>query len=481
MKLSLAAMAAAFALVAAAHHAGAQEVDPGQHVRLGRQALVDDQPREAREHFKAALAALDGQSADRVAALSGLGYADLWLGYDREARDAYRQGLDLARTDEDRRAMRIGLARALISVGEPRRAHDLLQGDAGENRDAALQAAVAANDLGWNAAARRALAEAAPDGHYAGQNWQNRLYGYTDQMVGYRQSPRVSAGVQYSDDSDHNVNRTYSAAAVFPAGGLGGDAFTPAAWEARYTHVQIREPGDSVDLDTITAGASARLDADWDYALHAGVGTTNGWTFALADARLAYQPSDNWGIEVGFDRQPVLTARAVDNRILVNTFSVSGFAAITDIGTLSASYLYQDFSDGNHRSSVVLRATPRFYSLGFISASIGVQGYYRRYSSGDAPVDAYFNPRHYSAALGYVIYKQRFTPVWAIDLRAGFGGQSINGQSNAVKDFQGTLTGLVSPYFKLDLKAGYTQMASVYAAGAGYHNVYLEASLSVPF
>ena len=105
----------------------------------------------------------------------------------------------------------------------------------------------------------------------------------------------------------------------------------------------------------------------------------------------------------------------------------------------------------------------------------------RRYASGDAPIDAYFNPRHYSAALGYVIYKQRFTPVWAIDLRAGFGSQSIDGQSTSIKDFYGTLTGLVSPHFKIDLKAGYTQMATVFGAGAGYDNFYLEARLSVPF
>ncbi len=97
------------------------------------------------------------------------------------------------------------------------------------------------------------------------------------------------------------------------------------------------------------------------------------------------------------------------------------------------------------------------------------------------PSDGYFNPLHYREALGYVIYVQKFSPFWIMRLYAGFGSQTVDGTTTPVKDIYGTLSGLVSPYVQVSLTGGYTQVASVYGGGPGYHRSYVQANLSIPF
>ncbi|MCY0872551.1 MAG: hypothetical protein OWQ56_07620 [Acidithiobacillus caldus] len=113
--------------------------------------------------------------------------------------------------------------------------------------------------------------------------------------------------------------------------------------------------------------------------------------------------------------------------------------------------------------------------------SLGIQGYYRQYHSGVVPYDGYFNPRNYREAIGYLVYVQKFSPYWTLRFYSGFGSQTIDGTTSGVRDFFGTLSGLVAPYCAVSLTGGYSQIANAYGGGPGYHRSYIEANLSIPF
>jgi hypothetical protein len=211
------------------------------------------------------------------------------------------------------------------------------------------------------------------------------------------------------------------------------------------------------------------------------VGISSAWTFGVVTGQLSYHPSDDWGLELNLDRQPIESVQAVQNHILVNTVNFGGFGLLPDFGTVAASYFNQTFSDGNNRNGFVTRITPEFYSFNSVPISVGIQGYYRYYESGRDPRDGYFSPQHYSETIGYVGYQQKFLPLWTIQIHAGVGSQTVDNATLPVKDFFGTVTGSLSPYFNVDLKGGYSQVASFYGGGSGYSSSYVQADISVPF
>ncbi|MDA8378185.1 MAG: hypothetical protein M0Z50_14270, partial [Planctomycetia bacterium] len=459
--------------------------DPASAIRLGRLAMAQNHPFAALSCFRAANAEIDANpsayAADRLSALSGLGYSSLWVGKAHEAERAYRQGLLLAHSAADRKTMRIGLARALIDLGRPREARRLLQPVRKVSHEAALQSAIAANLLDWNTLASASLQEAAPIGHYAGPLWLQRLYGETKDYVDFTLKSQVNIGYHYSSDSDHNINQIYDAGVTIPGRGLGDNALNPTMWHVGYRQTQINDSDGQVGISALSGGWGASLDRNWQYMVRGGVGTARNWTFGQGEGQITYQPDDTWGLAVSVDRAPIRTFEAVQNHILANTISAGGFGRLRNVGTLAASYFHQAFSDGNQRNGVVARLTPEFYSFDSIPVSLGVQGYFRDYSSGYVPFDGYFNPRHYSEALGYVIYVQKFSPFWIMRLYAGFGSQTVDMTTTPVKDIFGTITGLVSPYMQVSLTGGYTQVASAYGGGAGYHRSYVQANISIPF
>jgi hypothetical protein len=465
----------------------AAEADGGAYIRLGRQALADNHPEKARGYFRAALGAIGPDPRGRegveseVSALSGLGYAALWLGADREARWAYSKGLKVAPNEDDRKTLRVGLARALIDLGQPRRAYNLLRGDTANSHEAALQSSAAASLLGWNTATAGLLRDAAPTGDFAGPVWQKNLYDRTDDAVALQTKPRVDVDVQYSDDSDHNLDWIYSATVSAPGPRLGDSALGPTIWQAQFQQLDLSVPGARTQISAATAGVAAPLNPDWDYSLRAGAGVGPDWTYGTVTGRLAFHPSDYWGAEVNVDRQPVETVQSIQEHILLNTVSVSASGSLPDVGAVSTSYLYQNFSDGNERNSFVARVTPVFYSFSGVPISLGVQGYYRYYEDDRTLFDGYFNPARYSVAIGYLIYKEKFTPIWAFEVHAGYGSQTVDSTTTPVDDFFAEVRGSVSSHFQLMLKGGYTQVASVNGGGPGYSSHYVEAEIAAPF
>lgn len=465
--------------------ASAAGLGPDQYIRLGRQALLHGHPDAARSYFATALHMLrvDPQmsQSDKLPALSGLGYADLWLGQELAARQVYAEGLKLAQNAADKKAMCLGLGRAFNGLGQSRRAYDLLQKENDDSHQAALQSAVAANLLGWNTRAKDLLAQAAPDGNYVGPNWQKKLYAQTYDDVAFAVKPSVNFGVQSSGDNDHNTSQTYQAGVVYPGSGLGNNALGPTSWSAQYQQVLLGSTTGSAALSAISGGLAAPLGRDWSYALQAGLGNTGAWTFGTVTGDLSYQPSDTFGLELDVDRQPVEAVQAVQNWIMLNTVSMGGFGTLPGVGTVAASYFNQSFSDGNDRNGFITRVTPAFYSFSSVPISLGVQGLYRYYESGVTPADGYFNPQHYSEAIGYVIYEEKFASVWTIQIHAGLGSQTVDNTSTPVKDFYGSVAGAVSRYFQLDLTGGYSQIASFNGGGSGYSSSYVQANILVPF
>ncbi|MBU2779038.1 hypothetical protein HAP98_01765, partial [Acidithiobacillus caldus] len=75
--------------------------------------------------------------------------------------------------------------RALIGVGRPREAYDTAAPYRNISHEAALQAAIAANLLGWNVLGAEDLKDAAPDGAYPGPDWLKALYRYAHSYVQY--------------------------------------------------------------------------------------------------------------------------------------------------------------------------------------------------------------------------------------------------------------------------------------------------------
>ena len=476
-KLLLGALLMATATVAAA--------DPALSIRAGRAALDANHPQEALEAFQRALDEIAADparyDADRVAALAGKGYAALWLGNEHQAESSYRKGLAIARSEADRKTMAVGLARALIGVGRPREAYDTVAPYRDVSHEAALQAAIAANLLGWNVLGAENLKDAAPDGVYPGPDWLKALYRYAHSYVQYGLAPKVNVGIHYSSDIDHNINQIYSADVLWPGKLLSDPQLNPTFWQLGYQQTQITDTAGQVGLSAIRGGWSSTLNRNWQYSVNAGIGTSGHWTYGTVDSQLYYTPADSWGLNLGVDRQPIRTFTAVQNHILVNTVDAGGFYRLRNVGTVGADYFHQAFSDGNQRDGVVIKATPEFLSLGRWPVSLGIQGYYRQYHSGVVPYDGYFNPRNYREAIGYLVYVQKFSPYWTLRFYSGFGSQTIDGTTSGVRDFFGTLSGLVAPYCAVSLTGGYSQIANAYGGGPGYHRSYIEANLSIPF
>ncbi len=478
------ALSAGILCLGAAPSLFAATEDPGAQIRLGRQALAQNHPQEALQAFERSLLAIQQNpvryAPDRLAALSGKGYAALWLGNDHQAYRTYAEALSLAQDPQDRQTMAVGLARALIANGRPLQAYDTLQ-PYRQNSSAALQSAIAANLLDWNNAAAHWLAVAAPSGSYVGPDWEARLYRITQNYVDFSRKPKVRLGFHYSSDSDSNINQIYSADVLWPGAALSEPKRNPTFWDLGFQQTQIGNPAGHAALSAIRGGWTAIPGRDWRYSLLAGVGTTGHWTFSTVHASALFQPSDSWGLDASADREPVRTVGAVQNQILVNTLSLGGFGRLRDLGTLSAAYFHQSFTDNNQRNGVVVRVTPEFLSLGRWPISLGLQGYYRQYTSSTVPYDGYFNPQHYREALGYLIYVQKFSPYWTLRFYSGFGSQTIDGVTSGVQDYFGTLTGLISPYCSVSFTGGYSNIANAYGGGPGYHRSYVEAELSIPF
>lgn len=463
----------------------AAALSSNQCIRLGRQALLNSRPDAARRYFVTALDLLradpHASQSNKIPALSGLGYADLWLGQELAARRAYEEGLRLAQTPEDKKAMRLGLGRALNGLGQSQRAYQLLQDDTSSSNLAALQAAAAAHLLGWNTRAENFLAQAASNGKYVGPEWQKRLYDQISNDVAFAVKPNVNSDFQYNGDNDHNTSQTYQVGVTYPGPGLGDNALSPTLWDAHYQQILLSNTAGSSAISIVSAGVAAPLSHDWSYSVQVGLGNTAAWTFGTVTSNLSYQPSDYFGLELGVDRQPVKSIQSVRNRIMLNTLNLGGFATRPGVGTFSASYFNEDFNDGNDRNGFIMRITPAFYSFSSAPINLGVQGFYRYYTSGKLMADGYFNPRHYSETIGYLIYEQKFGSNWTLKIHAGLGSQTVNGTSTPVKDFYGSVIGSVSRHFQIGLKGGYSQIASFIGGGSGYIYSYAQANISVPF
>ncbi|MBE7563297.1 hypothetical protein H7F10_10135 [Acidithiobacillus sp. HP-6] len=467
--------------------------DPGHDIRLGREALTQEHPDLALSYFRKARDEIrrhpDKYHDDQLAALSGLGYAALWVGNSHEAENAYSKGITIARSPGDQKTMRVGLARALINLGRPREAYDILKPVRSLGAGPQLQSAIASALLSWDTIAWKHLDLAAPHGVYPGPQWQAQLFRQTSDFVYYPLHDRINVGYQYSSDSDHNINQTYQAGVTIPGVGPGDNSLSPTMWYAGFRQMQINDSDGQIGLSTLEGGWSAPINTNWNYSILGGVSTARNWTFGRLAGQLNYQPSDSWGLNLSFDRQPIRTVTAVENKILVNTVSLGGFGRLRNIGTVGAAYFHQAFSDGNQRDGVVVRVTPEFYSFSSLPISVGVQGYFRAYTSGTplrisingSPTNAYFSPHHYREALGYIIYVQKFSPYSVMRLYAGYGDQTIDGITTPITDFYGTITGIVSTHLQFSLTGGYSQVASAYGGGAGYHRSYVGANLTIPF
>lgn len=458
---------------------------PGENIRLGRNAMNHNHPNLALTHFRKSIKEIDENPekyvSEKLSALAGLGYAALWVGNSHEAEYTYTKGLSLAKGLEDQKTMRVGLARALINLGRPREAYDVLKPVHAMSSDTELQSAIASALLGWTSVADKHLLAAAPHGEYLGPRWQARLYQQTSNFIYFPLNNEVNVGYHYSSDSDHNINQIYNAGITIPGSGLGDNILSPTQWYAGVRQTQINDRIGQIGISSVRGGWSVPLNRDWQYAILGAISTSRNWTFGELKGQINYQPSDSWGLNLSVDRAPIRTVTAVKNKILVNTISMGGFGRLRNIGTFSVSYFHQAFSDGNNRNGVIARITPEFYSFSSIPVSLGVQGYFRDYTSGYVPFDGYFNPHNYMEALGYIIYVQKFSPYSVVRLYAGFGSQTVDGITTPVKDFYGTITEIVSRNLEVSLTGGYTQVASSYGGGPGYHRSYVGANFTIPF
>ncbi|WP_215843831.1 hypothetical protein HHS34_009730 [Acidithiobacillus montserratensis] len=460
--------------------------DPSQNIRLGRESLTQEHPQLALSYFRKARNEinlnLEKYQADRLAALAGLGYAALWVGNSHEAERAYIEGISIARSSEDQKTMRVGLARALINLGRPREAYDTLKPVRSMGADPQLQSAIASSLLNWDTVAQKHLDLSAPHEVYPGPQWQAQLFRQTSDYVYYPLHDRINLGYHYSSDSDHNINQIYQAGVTIPGYGLGDNTLSPTMWYAGFRQTQINDSNGQIGFSSLDGGWSAPLNTNWQYSIIGGISTARRWTFGDVNAQINYQPTDSWGLNLSYDRGPIRTVTAVENRILVNTVSIGGFGRLRNIGTLGVAYFHQAFSDAIQRDGVVARVTPEFYSFSSLPISLGVQGYFRTYTSSVGIVNGgYFNPHHYLEALGYVIYVQKFSPYSVMRLYAGYGSQTVDDVTTPVADFYGTITDIVSHYLQISLTGGYTEIASAYGGGSGYHRSYVGANFTIPF
>lgn len=458
-------------LSAAACAAGSSGV---VHIRAGRAALEAADPALARAEFRAAVAAgLTG--SDRLAALVGLGRAELWLGDYRAALQAFQDARRLATSPGDRHAAEVGAARALNALEYHQAAYAQVAPFAAGNPAATVELARAAIALGRPDEALRFIA-AGPAPNASSRTGTELLRAKA--QAGYELAARADAGYSFTHDSDGLTVKTYAASAILPVAPGGAD-FHSLRVTAATSDVSRSGEGDRLTEasvgDRVSIGNRQRLE------VQAGVGSAAGWTRFEGSIQWEDRLADAATVFGSAERTPIVTPLTLRKGLFYDTFSLGSSLRAADHWTLVPVYFHQAFSDGNRRDGGRFRIVLTPFDIPHSRSALGAQLEARAYRSTQPSAGTYFNPQRYHQEQLGLIGVQQLAPGWRLRLSAGGGSETINGSSARTWSWALSLTGRLPGNGRLELHGGRDSFASLAGGGSGYWTNGVSLTLAWPF
>jgi hypothetical protein len=468
-------MLSAMVLLALAPAVHAQVTDAGQAIRAGRSALESNDPAHARTLFAQALSLSAKQPRNAYAAAIGLGRAELWLGKVSAAETAFRQALDFASNDGERRTARTGLAQALNAEDRAREAWKLNASDAAGDARATLELMRSAQALGWQDRALPALAatKAPGDTGYLGTQ-----FGLLAEDIRYTTSAQLEGDTSYSHDSEGLDVWSVGASALSPLRGY--DAFSQRYGVAADT-VRVSDPGHSRRLEDLAGVGQWRIGDMQNADLRLGIGQVGGWQYLQGTGHWTLQPSDDFAVSAGAERAPLLTDTAIAHRIAYATYSAGATLRPTSHLYLLPTVFQQQFTDGNRRDGGVARLVVSPFDISGTPAALGGQLGVRIFHSSRPSRGVYFNPQHYRAVTAGLIGVASLSPNWRVRATADGGRQTTDGNAVGIYTVDLSLEGRLPHNGRLQLHATRSSAASVAGGGSGYWNNTIAVSVSYPF
>lgn len=442
-------------------------------IRQGRAALVASQPERARSLFAAALAHPDGDRADTAAAALGLGQADLWLGHYAEAAGAFRAARTQAVDGGVRQAADTGLAQVLNAQGYPRQAYALVAPFALGQPRSTLELLRAAQALAWQDKTPAYLQAATPPA----TGYLGTQYPLLADDMRLALAPQVEGRFGYSHDSDGLD--VYQVGAQLLSAPIARGTLVQ-RWGVAAGSSWVDDAQSSRRLDDLALRGQLRV-ADSHYLdLDLGLMRSGSWRTLQGDARWTWQPSDSFNLSADAERAPVLTSKALAQRLASDVYSLGASLRPAAQWYVLPTYYHQDFSDGNRRDGGSLRLLLSPCDIPGTAGAIGAELSSRAYRSTQPSRGAYFNPAHYSASQLGLIGVYSLDPRWKLRLTANAGRQTIDGTGAGIYTVDVALEGRLPHNGRLQLHLARSSAASDSNGGSGYWNDSLSLSIDYP-
>ena len=464
-------LVACFGLVLPAR---AQNHSATENIRSGRAAFLAEKPELAKSEFESALSHADIGPDDRFAALVGLGRAEIWMGEYVSAVAAFREALELARSEADKTTASTGLARALNADEYYREAYSLAAPYASTSPESAVEVLRAERALGWEDRSAATIAGVRAD-EIQGRLRADFLNLKSD--LDFASSNRADGTFSFSRDSDGLTIMGSGLGAWIP-GAPGGNAFESLRMAANAW--TIDDPTTSDTLTSVMIGSHLRIGDTQHADIALGEGSARNWDFFIGNADWDYRFDDRYGVTASVDRSPIFTTAAVANRVLNTTYAVGGSVRPSDHWNIYIAYNHQDFTDDNHRNGASLRIVLSPFDLSGTNSALGAQILARVFHSSLPSTGFYFDPADYHQAQFDLIGIHRFNADWLLRAVAGGGYQSVDGSTAPSYDIQISLAGRLPGNGRAELRFERNSFASLAGGGSGYWVDTVSASLAYP-
>jgi len=454
---------------------------PAVAIRAGRDALIAEDPRAALAHYREALALLGPDDREaRFVALLGIARSAAWLEDYKLAEHSYRAALPLAANEEDRAAASAGLAQMLTIADRPRAAYAFAAPFANQSSANAVEAARAALAMGREDKAATALS--AQSGALAAAEPNSRLgrdYRSQRDELAFRLRPQALGVFEYTRDSDGV--RTYDTGIGAALSGKPVAADGPAArWDVATHRVTIDDGSTRAAISQFQGGVHTRFGDDWGGAAWLGAARHDDWTYAVGGAQVSFRQRDEWGVEVGADRDAVKTIAALANRITVRSVTLGGDVRIAD-AVVAGALGQQKFGDDNDRDYAVVRVTLPTIMTPPGWPSLTPQFYARYFEDSNPGPHGYFNPRRFEEQRINFLVAARLSRAWAMRLTLGPGRQSVDGERSNSLTGELKLTGRVATSARVEILAAYGDTAAYASSGPGYRRTSVQVNLFIPW
>ncbi len=350
-----------------------------------------------------------------------------WLDRYDEAIAAYTRLIERDPTD---RASTYGLIRTLNNAGRHREAvahyRKAFAADQAAGRtppeDALFDYARALRWAGYDDLAHPTLqALSYPDAQWLG-----------DYRTGRELRHWADAGVEFSTDSDNLDTRLFT--------GVFGWRVTPSSsLDVGVRLVDLTEPtrdanGQRLALTWRTRfgaapdaiGADGDLGPFWTtLSLQANKyddwATNEDWQPVTGFVRGRWLATDRLRVDGEFGREVVETPLAISNRVTVNVASVGADWRWQPRSSVAAGVSALDFSDGNLRTRINLRADHRVSNRPRVTVGVEAMAFRSSDPTSDTqPYVGYWNPRDYQEARAYAVVEHEARP-WDFRMKVGVG------------------------------------------------------------